>query len=62
MKRLLRPTSQPTLSIPDMSSLKLHNNTDDDGSLILTDDENMIEVLKEPPPAPRKVKKLVLKK
>ena len=62
MKRLLRPTAQPTLSIPDMSSLKLHNNTDDDGSLILTDDENMIEVLKEPPPAPRKVKKLVLKK
>jgi len=67
MKRLLRPTSQPTLSIPDMSSLKLHNNKDDDdddddGSLILTDDENMIDVLKEPPPAPRKVKKLVLKK
>ena len=72
MKRLLRPTAQPTLSIPDMSSLMssltLQNNTttdendDDDGSLILTDDENTIEVLKEPPPAPRKVKKLVLKK
>jgi hypothetical protein len=67
MKRLLRPTAQPTLSIPDMSSLTLQNNTttdendDDDGSLILTDDENTIEVLKEPPPAPRKIKKIVKK-
>ena len=65
MKRLLRPSAQPNLNIPDMSTLKLQNNVDinddiDDGSLILTDDEDIIKIQNSPPPpAPRKVKKLL---
>ena len=73
MKRLIRPTAQPTLNIPDMSTLKLHNNVDinvdindniveDDGSLILTDDEDIIKIQNSPPPAPRKVVKKIIKK
>ena len=67
MKRLLRPSAQPNLNIPDMSTLKLQNNVDinddiDDGSLILTDDEDIIKIQNSPPPAPRKVVKKIIKK
>ena len=65
MKRLLRPTAQPNLNIPDMSTLKIHNDVNDDvnddGSLILTDDEDIIKIQNSPPPAPRKMKKIIKK-
>ena len=72
MKRLIRPVAQPTLNIPDMSTLKLHNDVindvvnddiiEDEGSLILTDDDDIIKIQTSPPPAPRKVVKKIIKK
>jgi len=68
MKRLIRPVAQPTLNIPDMSTLKLQNDVvnddiiEDEGSLILTDDDDIIKIQTSPPPAPRKVVKKIIKK